>query len=292
MNQQKSLQLFLELPYPFYYEGKKLVQILSVIFLISLFFNYMLQPFDVNTSEHRVNYFWISIIHSISPLLVLLCISFIFKWFPKVTDDWSIKDECVLIFFLILLTGITQFLIRDTIYNNPNNWSWHYFIEEITNTFIAGLFLAPIVISINANRRQSINQLKANRISSMLNEVKERQNDTTITIETEVKSEKFTFETNHFIYAKAEGNYAEIFLKKEASTQKLIKRIPIKNLETQLSAFPFIIKTHRSILLNLNHIENVTGNAQGYKVKLKDCTDTVPVSRNFIQSFEQATTKH
>ena len=206
------------------------------------------------------------------------------------TDAWTMKNECVLIFFLVLFTGITQFLIRDIIYDNPLNWSWMYFKEEISNTFIAGAFLAPIIISINLNRQQLKNRQNANRISSVLTDVKERQNNTTVTIETEVKSEKFTFETNHFIYAKAEGNYAEIFLKKEDNIQKLIKRIPIKNLETQLSAFPYIIKTHRSVLLNLNHVEKVTGNAQGYKVNLKDCTDTVPVSRNFIQSFEQATT--
>lgn len=292
MNQKALFRLFLEQPYPFYYEGKKLLQILGIIFLISFFFNYMLQPFDVNTSEHKMNYFWISVIHSTSPILVLLGISFSFKLLPKATDDWSIKNEFILIFFLVLFTGITQFLIRDIIYNNPLNWSWHYFKEEITNTFIAGLFLAPIVILINANRRQSINQINANRITSELIKTPEHQNNTTVTIETEVKSEKFSFESHHFIYAKSEGNYAEIFLKKEESIQKLIKRIPIKNLETQLSDFPFIIKTHRSILLNLNYIENVSGNAQGYKIQLKDCPNTVPVSRNFIQPFEQAITKH
>ncbi len=290
MNHKTSLQSFLEQPYPFYYEGKKLLQILGVIFMIGFFFNYLLQPFDVNPDEQKMDYLWICVIHSSTPLLILLCISFIFKLYPKMTDDWNIKNECVLIFFLVLFTGITQFLIRDIIYDNPLNWSWEYFKEEILNTFIAGVFLAPIIISINANRRQSINQLNANRISSTLTDVKERQNHTIVTIETEVKSEKFSFDSSHFIYAKAEGNYAEIFLKKEDQVQKLIKRIPIKNLETQLSAFPFIIKTHRSVLLNLNHIENVTGNAQGYKVKLKDCPDTVPVSRNFIESFDLATT--
>jgi len=171
------------------------------------------------------------------------------------------------------------------------NWSWRYFIEEISNTFIAGIFLAPIIISINLNRQQLKNSQKADRISSSITDVKEIQNNTSVTIETEVKSEKFIFESHSFIYAKAEGNYAEIFLKKDDKVQKLIKRIPIKNLEMQLSTFPFIIKTHRSILLNLNHIEKVTGNAQGYKVQLKDCPDTVPVSRNFIQSFDSATAK-
>jgi hypothetical protein len=289
MNQKTSLLNFLKQPYPFYYEGKKLLQITAVFFLISFFFNYMLQPFDVNPQEQKMHYFWICCLHSFSPIFVLLCIALICKLFPKATDDWKIKNECALVFFLLLFTGITQFLIRDVIYDNPMNWSWRYFIEEISNTFIAGIFLAPIIISINLNRQQLKNSQKADRISFSITDVKEIQNNTSVTIETEVKSEKFVFESHSFIYAKAEGNYAEIFLKKDDKVQKLIKRIPIKNLEMQLSPFPFIIKTHRSVLLNLNYIEKVTGNAQGYKVQLKDCPDTVPVSRNFIQSFETAT---
>lgn len=292
MNQKKALYKFLVQPYPFYYEGKKLVQILSIIFLIALFFNYLLQPFDVNVQEHKMDYFWISVLHSASPLLVLASIAFLSRFFPKTTDEWKVKNECLLILLLILLTGITQFLIRDIIYDNPLNWSWKYFKEEILNTLIAGFFLAPIIISVNANRQQLINRHKADTISATLAPVKTTQNNSLVTIETEVKSEKFTFAIDQFIYAKAEGNYAEIFLIKENNVQKLLKRIPIKNLEVQLNAFPFILKTHRSILLNQHHIEAVSGNAQGYKVKLRACSDTVPVSRNFIQSFELATAQN
>ncbi|HSD06345.1 LytTR family DNA-binding domain-containing protein [Flavobacterium sp.] len=251
----------------------------------------MLQPFDVNPQEQKMPFFWISVLHSSTPIAILLCIALICKLFPITTEDWKIKNECILVFFLILFTGIAQFFIRDIIYDNPNNWSWRYLTEEVCNTFIAGLFLAPIIISINLNRQQLKNNQKADHISSTINEIKKDQTNTLITIETEVKSEKFVFESHHFIYAKAEGNYCEIFLKKDDTITKLIKRIPIKNLEMQLSILPFVIKTHRSILLNINYIKKVTGNAQGYKVQLKDCQDTVPVSRNFIQSFGQATTQ-
>lgn len=291
MNQQRSLQDFLNQPYPFYYEGKKLLQIAGIIFLISLFFNYMLQPFEVNQMEQKMPYFWICFIHSASPIFILLCTALICRFFPKAIDDWKIKNEFILVFFLVLFTGITQFLIRDLIYNNPMNWSWRYFGEEISNSFIAGIFICPIIISINLNRQQLKNRQKAEQISSSITNTEEPLHNTLITIETEVKSEKFIFESHSFIYAKAEGNYAEIFLHKEEKVNRLIKRIPIKNLEMQLSNFPFIIKTHRSVLLNLNYIENVSGNAQGYKVQLKDCPDAVPVSRNFIQSFDSATSK-
>lgn len=281
---------FLEQPYPFYYEGKKLFQIAGIIFLLAISFNYLLQPFDVNIQEQKMHYFWICLIHSVNPLLVLFTISFVYRFFPKATDHWKIRKECVFILAFVFFTGITQFLFRDLIYDNPRNWSWHYLAEEVLNAFLAGLFLGPIVILINVNRQQAKNQQKANRISEVLAEVKEIQPNAMVWIETELKSEKFSFDSNSFIYAKAEGNYADIYLKKEQGLQKLTKRISLKSLESQLRDFPFIIKTHRSVLLNLNCIETVSGNAQGYKVTLKDCPDTVPVSRNYIRTFESETT--
>ncbi|WP_300564508.1 LytTR family DNA-binding domain-containing protein [Flavobacterium sp.] len=289
MNTQSSFFKFLEQPYPFYYEGKKLMEISGMIFLIGMFFNYLLQPFDVNTAEHKMNYFWICVIHSSSCLPLLVGMAAVLKLFPKTTDHWKVKKEFVFILSLVILTGITQFLLRDIIYTNPDNWSWRYFKEEVLNTLIAGVFLAPILISINLHRRQLRNTLNANRISAAIHEAKEPESHTIVTIETEVKSEKFSFDSTSFIYAKAEGNYAEIYLQKESEVSKLIKRISLKSLETQLSGFSFIIKTHRSVLLNVNCIENVSGNAQGYKVQLKNCSETVPVSRNYIPSFEKET---
>lgn len=290
MNNKTTLTKFLEQPYPFYYEGRKLFEFLGVIFLIGMFFNYMLQPFDVNPDEQKMNYFWICVIHSSSPMLILICMASILRLFQKATEDWKVKNEFILILLLIILTGITQFFFRDIVYKNPDNWSWRYFKEELTNAIIAGIFLAPVIISVNLNRQQFKNQQRANRISEKITETKEIVPNSIISIETEVKSEKFSFDSNSLIYAKAEGNYAEIYLQKENGIDKLTKRISLKNLETQLNGFSFIIKTHRSILLNVNYIENVSGNAQGYKVQLKNCPETVPVSRNYIQSFETKTT--
>ena len=289
MDNKTSLYTFMDQPYQFYYEGRKLLEILGIIFMIGFFFNFLLQPFEVNPDEHKMNYFWICLIHSGSPLLLLTCIAMVLRLFPKTIDNWKVKKEFIVILSLLVLTGITQFLFRDVIYNNPDNWSWKYFKEEVMNSVIAGAFLAPVIISINLNRQQLRNKSYAHRISVSIHEVKEQSNNI-VSIITEVKSEKFSFDSNSFIYAKAEGNYAEIFLKKENECLKLTKRISLKNLEAQLCNFSYIIKTHRSFLLNVNYIENVSGNAQGYKVQLKNCTETVPVSRNYIPSFEKETT--
>ena len=285
-----TLSYFLIQPYPFYMEGKKIWKALIVIFFITLSFNYLLQPFDVNHREHRMNYFWISVIHSTTPLIILLFMSFIIRKFPKIVDAWNIKKEFQFIFIILILIGIVQFLVRDIIYDNSQNWSGHYLFEEISNTLFAGFFIAAIIIPINMNALQLKNQQKADIISSAFAKVKEIEISSTISIETDVKSEKFIFDSNRFLYAKSEGNYIEIYFKNDDSIIKMTKRLSLKNLENQLQDFKFIIKTHRSVLMNFNTIENVSGNAQGYKIKLKECLEILPVSRNYIKTFESQVT--
>ena len=71
----------------------------------------------------------------------------------------------------------------------------------------------------------------------------------------------------------------------DMTVNKFVKRLTLKDLESALKPFPEIIRTHRSYLVNLNQIMGVVGNAQGYKLKLRDYDGTVPVSRNMIGNF-------
>lgn len=299
-----NLKNFLNQPYPYYYEGKVFVKFLIFLFLLVFCFNYLLQPFETNYQEHKISYFWISVIHSLSPILILIVFATILnknlKYLTESQENWNIKKEFFSVFLVFFLTAITQFLVRDILYFNDYNWSWRYLIEEILHTFISGIFLSFIIIPFNYLRLQLKNQEKANNISATIIQQKEiftenHKNETSfdnifdnIFITTELKSEDFLFHIQDFLYAKSEGNYMEIYFSKNNEIIKLIKRLPLKSLENQLSTFKFIIKIHRSIILNLNAVEKVSGNAQGYKVSLKNYPTTIPVSRSFITIFENA----
>ena len=62
----------------------------------------------------------------------------------------------------------------------------------------------------------------------------------------------------------------------------------IRELESQLANLPWIFKTHRSYLVNLNKISAVSGNAQGYQLSLQQYSATVPVSRGQLKKFDEA----
>ncbi len=273
---------FLRQPYPFYYSGKFLWIISGLLFVMSLFFNYLFEPFEVYVPEHKMDFFWISFIHAIIPVLILLLLSFFLK-LHNTEEKWIIKREIGFVLLFIIIIGFTQFLIRDIIYDNPNNWSFRYLYEEIRNTFLVGILFTSILVPLNFNRLNSKN-IKNARLLNASHDLLEPIGNSKISIKTNLKNEKLQFDINNLLFARADGNYVEIFLKEE-KINKILKRITIKELESALKPYSNIIKTHRSYLVNMYHIKNVTGNAQGYKLQLSNFDETIPVSRNMITNF-------
>jgi hypothetical protein len=287
---------FLNQPYPYYYEGQKLWQICIVLFLLAFGFNYFIQPFNINFSEHRFSFFWICLIHTALPLAFLLMAALVLRQFRRTIDHWTVLRELLLIVGVLLLTGIGNFLVRDVIYTNPDNWSYAYLQEEITNALLVGGLLATLIVSVNLNIQFLKNQALAQALAQKLNPTHKPEPATLpkpeptpqpLLIETEVQAETFELTPAELAYAQADGNYINLHL---ASGEKLMKRLSLKRLESLLKPYAQIMRTHRSYLLNLTYVDRVSGNAQGYTVILKNSPDTIPVSRNFIPEFNRRMT--
>jgi hypothetical protein len=273
-------------PYPYYYKGFNFLVVAGVVFLMSLAFNYLFEPFVVYKPEHKVDYFWISMVHSVNAFLVVLMILFLIN--SKVDEDkWTFGKEILLIGLMLLMIGISQFLIRDLIYDNPDNWSWHYFLEEIRNTFLVGTLFVIILVPLNYIRLLKSHLEKAQSINTQPTLANQLEEQFQIPIQTQQKSDDFELDINRFLYAKTDGNYLEIFLENDQSSSKLIKRMTLKELEQQLDPFPHLFKTHRSYLVNLQKVVQVKGNAQGYLLHIKEGWEEIPVSRGMIPKFEE-----
>lgn len=286
MSSKKSIENnflnILRQPYPFYYKGKSLLILVSLLFFMTLFFNYFFEPFNVNRGEHRMNYFLISLIHSIVPSIMTCLVAF-FYISRKREDNWVVRNEVIFICFVFFLIGVGQFLIRDIIYDNPNNWSFQYFFEEVRNTFLVGILFVLILIPLNYNRLITRNTKNAKKFIPLIKEEKHSKK-TVVKIDTQLKNESFELNVDNFLFAKADGNYVEFYIREE-KVNKLIKRITIKQLETLLDSFQNIVKTHRAYIVNIDFIKNITGNAQGYKLELEHIDEKIPVSRSLVKHF-------
>lgn len=298
-----ALFTFLSSKYPFYYKGKERFIFLGIIFLMSFGFNYLFEPFDTNFAEHKMDIFFIHLIHSLVSIFIFLIFSFLLNIFSINEENWTLKKELIFIAFILFFVGVGQFLIRDIIYKNPANWSIKYLLEEIRNTSLVGVLFSCILIPINQiilfqkynqqalllNQQANSNSREKAEKTSVENESEQNQKKEIVFIQTAIEQEDFELAISDFLYAKSEGNYVEVYISDAGKKEiKNVKRITLSSFSKQLADFPFILQIHRSYLVNLKKVNQVNGNAQGYKLQLDNFIDSsIPVSRSYISVFQE-----
>jgi hypothetical protein len=275
---------FLNKPYPFYYRNP-LYTLLSllVVSVASFSFSYLFEPFEVNRSEHKLDYFWICVIHAMIPFILGIIYFSSLRYIQKTEQNWTIGKEALHLSILLFLIGISSYFVRALIYTSPENMSFGYVLEELKNTFLVGILLLAIVLPLNLDRLIKKYQLAAKTIH--VSDIEVPVKNSNIIIQTALHSESFELNISAFVYAKVDGNYSDIFTLHDVHIEKKMLRTPLKELELQLQKYPHIIRTHRSYLVNTRHIQSVTGNAQGYLLKLTHVSDEIPVSRAQIANF-------
>ena len=63
-------------------------------------------------------------------------------------------------------------------------------------------------------------------------------------------------------------------------------RTSLIKVEKLLSEHKFIFKCHRSFMININFIDKIEGNVQGYKIFFENLDFPVPVSKNFAHKLK------
>ncbi|MFT6417003.1 MAG: hypothetical protein ACJARZ_002355 [Dokdonia sp.] len=253
------------------------------ISVASFTFSYLFEPFEVNRSEHKLDYFWICLIHATIPFILGLTYFSCLRFIQKTEQKWTLGKEALHLSILLFLIGLSSYFARAIIYTSPDNMSFGYVLEELKNTFLVGILLLAIILPLNLDRLIKKYQLAAKTIE--VSDIEVPLKKATITIHTALISESFNMDITAFVYAKVDGNYSDIFTLYDLSIEKKMLRTPLKELELQLQKYPHIIRTHRSYLVNTQHIQSVTGNAQGYLLKLTHVSDEIPVSRAQIAHF-------
>ena len=283
-----DLLLTLRQPYLYYYGKEGLLKRAFFIFSFFFLFTYFFEPFNVNLAEQKFDFFLICSIHGLIASLFFLLYSSIINAFSN-EEKWTLGKEISFLTGLLFLVGLGNFLARNFIYSNPNNFSIHYLVEELTHTLLVGLLLILIAVPLNFIRLYKKNNKNAATFEEIRSEgVEDISPKTVVGIKAQTQADNFDLEIERFVYAKAAGNYVEFILMQGGDTNTELKRISLKELEEQLKNLPEIVKTHRSYLINMQKVKKVTGNAQGYSLKMRGLKEQLPVSRGKLEYFTNA----
>lgn len=275
-----------EIEYPERYQSQNLIKSSVVVFLIILAFLLLFKPFGVYDPELRMHYLLICFFHALTPALVLLTYFGILN-FRKVKSQikWTLLKEYIQIGILLILIGTSSFLMRDLLYNNPNNWSWNYFFEEIRNCLVAGIFFYFFLRLSSFYFESKKGSPFVLQFIPLAVEPESKTLESNIFINTQVKQDNFNLNIDQLLFVKADGNYIELTKSNGNQITTEVKRISLTQFETQITDYPHFFRCHRTYLVNMYKVEKVSGNSQGYLLSFNETNIKIPVSRKQIDSF-------
>jgi hypothetical protein len=149
------------------------------------------------------------------------------------------------------------------------------------------------IINYQVSLKETIFDLKEsnNRLKSLLADFQHEETVKAVEIYSENKAEKLALEINSLLLIRSADNYIEIIYNEDDQYKKKLIRNSLKNIEDQLSKYTNFIRCHRTYILNSNHIEKLVKSYSGYKIRLRNFPEEIPVSRQFHLKVKEAIMK-
>ncbi len=201
---------------------------------------------------------------------------------------WTVGKEISRIMAAVIIIAIGNRLYLGWLLNEPvsvGGWLWAMGV-----TFSIGIF--PVIGSITLNyiirlRRYSLvaGGLPVHAPSphpvptaNGVTNHPDASPDHTVTLIADNEKDTLTLLSRDLLYIESSDNYCTIVYLKNGQVAKPLLRSSLSRLETQIAQV-HIVRCHRSFVVNLDRVERVTGNAQGYKLHLSNGQFQIPVSR-------------
>jgi len=274
----------LKSPFPFYLndDRKNFVLILAISAFVVVFLH-VYRPYNFHTELTLGQEF---LFGGVTLAILAFDILLLPKLFPKAFDplNWTVGKYMMLTTFHMIVIGLVSTAI-DELFICPEKSLVDNFVGANIQVGLTGIIPITILFLFLKNNLLQQNlktALKANqeleKIKSLKKEAPVKSNgNTPITLHSDT-SETLSLHLPDLLFIEADDNYSTVVWKNGHGVQKKLLRANLKNIESQINN-SFAIRCHRSYIVNVNAISNITGNTNGYKLQILDTEFTIPVSR-------------
>ncbi len=285
---------FLSKPYPYNpVSGKDILSNLLIGCFVA-FFLLVFQPFDISLWETPYRFWKIlgfGLVSFLCPIIFRL-LSLLVMHRSRPEESWTVWKEIVSLLLVLLFIALGNMLYGNLI--GIATISFGQLALATLATFLLGLFPITANVALKYNRFQALNRKEAQHMEQEVKSYQQRlevsntpearpqtEESPWLVLMAENEKDCLKLKPEDLLYIESADNYSNIvYLKGDLLSRQLI-RGSLKRLETQI-AIPYIIRCHRSYIVNIRQVDEVHGNAQGYKIGFKTAgVDPVPVSRNY-----------
>jgi DNA-binding LytR/AlgR family response regulator len=157
-----------------------------------------------------------------------------------------------------------------------------------TYTLAIGIIPITTLTLVKQNFLKRKNEENAEIISETIYEHKpEKVPGRQVQIFSDNEKDHLTVHVDDLLYIKSDGNYITVGFIKDRKPARALLRNTMKYAVELLVPFSFIFQCHRSWMINLHRIKNVTGNSQGLRLMLDGFEEDIPVARTNMTAFKR-----
>ncbi len=273
---------FLKKSYPFNDDLKQNTKFIFIISIVLFLLFFLFQPFNIKTLNVQEKYALIGglivVVFLALSINLLLIPAFLSK--TKLFKNWTILKE---IFWnlWIIFTIATGYFIYFQLFGHFN-FSFYILIKALILSAI------PTSILIPYNR----NRLLRNHLQSALElnkYLQKKANPETkiIHLKSDYEKDDLSIDVNELLFIRSANNYIEVFWEDRKGVHSHMVRCTLNNAEEASKDYPFIFRCHRAYIVNINKINRLEGNSQGYMLYVGENDYTIAVSRKYIIQFKE-----
>lgn len=283
---QKILN-WLNQPYPFEKQWRQMLRMALWAGAFVMLFLFFLKPFGTQIPEGAE---WIYLkycaLFGLVTTAVILIVNAFCLFTPAIFDEekWRVWKEILFNVFFISCIGLGNLLFAHSTMNVPLDaksfWTWQGI------TFAVGIFPALIGALLKQMKLNKRYAAEAAQISRQVHPHTEFARQT-VTLTGDNQNEALRLDANQIAYLSAADNYVQVFFIENEALKSRMLRATLKKMEDALTTCPQFFRCHRTYIVNLEKVEKVSGNAQGYRLHLAGVEATVPVSRNLNEAIQE-----
>jgi DNA-binding LytR/AlgR family response regulator len=202
--------------------------------------------------------------------------------FPKLFNSakWNVKKE-IFWYLWILFTILTAFFFYSRVLG-----VLQFNFDMVIKLILTAIIPISGLIIINRNKMLRSRLKMESEINKKLKDHKLIQ-EKIICFNSDYQKDSLAIKVSLLLFIRSANNYIEVFWEETGIVKRQMVRCSMAYAEEILKEHKFIVKCHRSFMVNINHIDRFEGNLQGYKLYFEHVDFPIPVSKSFASKLQE-----
>jgi hypothetical protein len=202
--------------------------------------------------------------------------------FPKMfsSNKWNIKKEILWNLWMLFIILVGYFLLNNSL------GVLKFGFNQVIKLVLTAVIPISVIIIANHNKMLRSHLKLADELSKKLKENKLIQ-EKIVHFNSDYQKDSLAIKVSSLLFIRSANNYIEVFWKEGEAIKNQMVRCSMVTAEETLKEHKFIFKCHRSFIVNINYIDKIEGNSQGYRLFFENITFPIPVSKNSVIKLKE-----